>query len=405
MVILTRIQVAILGLSTLTAAAPHSAKTENPSFSLNQVKVPATKTTNGAAHYAKVLHKYGAEIPDHVLAAAASSAGALASPVPTGSVTTTPTEYDVEYLTPVNVGGTMMNLDIDTGSSDLWVFSNSLPSSETAGHAVYTPSTFSEAMNGYTWNIGYAEGSSASGNVYMDYVVIGNVTATSQAVEAAETISSQFQQRPSDGLLGLAFSSINTVQPQSQLTFFDNVQPVLASPVFCADLKYGAPGVYDFGFIDSSKYTGPVTYTPVDNSQGYWGFTASGYAIGSDEIISGAISGIADTGTTLLLLPDSVVTQYYNQIGGAQYSDYYGGWVFPCSATLPSFTTVINGYEAVVPGMYLSFAPVEERGDTCYGSIQVDTSIGFAIFGDIFLKSQYVVFDASGPQLGFGAQA
>lgn len=109
MVTLTRIQVAILSVSTLTAAVPLSARAEKKSFSVNQVKVTPTKTTNPAAHYAKVLHKYGAEVPDHVLAAAAA----------TGSATTTPTEYDEEYLTPIDIGGTTMNLDIDTGSSDL----------------------------------------------------------------------------------------------------------------------------------------------------------------------------------------------------------------------------------------------------------------------------------------------
>jgi aspergillopepsin I len=90
------------------------------------------------------------------------------------------------------------------------VFSNQLPSSETAGHAVYTPSANSEFMSGYSWDISYGDGSSASGDVYLDYVTVGGVTVTSQAVEAAETISSEFQQDPSDGLMGLAFSSINT---------------------------------------------------------------------------------------------------------------------------------------------------------------------------------------------------
>ncbi|KAJ6044027.1 type I transmembrane sorting receptor [Penicillium canescens] len=395
MVTLTRIQVAILSVSTLTAAVPLSARAEKKSFSVNQVKVTPTKTTNPAAHYAKVLHKYGAEVPDHVLAAAAA----------TGSVTTTPTEYDEEYLTPIDIGGTTMNLDIDTGSSDLWVFSNGLPSSETAGHAVYIPSADAELLSGYTWDISYGDGSSASGDVYLDYVNVGGVTATSQAVEAAETISSEFEQDASDGLMGLAFSSINTVQPVSQLTFFANIQSSLASPLFCADLKYEAPGVYDFGFIDSSKYTGSITYTSVDNSEGYWGFTASGYAIGSGSTVSTSISGIADTGTTLLLLSSSIVNKYYAKVSGATNSNTYGGWVFPCSATLPTFTTVINGYKAVIPAKYLNYAPVTTGSSTCFGSIQVDTGIGFAIFGDIFLKSQYVVFDASGPQLGFAAQA
>lgn len=90
------------------------------------------------------------------------------------------------------------------------MFSNGLPSSETAGHAVYIPSADAELLSGYTWDISYGDGSSASGDVYLDYVNVGGVTATSQAVEAAETISSEFEQDASDGLMGLAFSSINT---------------------------------------------------------------------------------------------------------------------------------------------------------------------------------------------------
>ena len=131
------------------------------------------------------------------------------------------------------------------------------------------------------------------------------------------------------------------------------------APVFTADLKKGAPGTYDFGFIDSSKYTGDITYVPVSTSQGFWEFTADGYAVGTGQVSSTSIDGIADTGTTLLLLDDSIVSDYYGQVDGASYDSSQGGYTFACSATLPDFTAVIGGYNAVIPGSFLNYAPVD----------------------------------------------
>ena len=66
-------------------------------------------------------------------------------------------------------------------------------------------------MDGYTWSIHYADSSSASGNVYSDSISIDNVTVTSQAIELATNVSSQFEDDPSvDGLFGLAFLSLNS---------------------------------------------------------------------------------------------------------------------------------------------------------------------------------------------------
>lgn len=302
-----------------------------------------------------------------------------------------------------------MNLDFDTGSADLWVFSSELPSSESSGHAVYNPSKSSTAkeLEGYTWNITYGDGSGASGNVYTDTVTVGGLTVTGQAVELAEDVSSTFiSDTESDGLLGLAFSSINTVEPKQQTTFFDTAisEGALAANLFTADLVAGAPGTYDFGFIDSSKYTGSITYTDVDTSNGFWEFTGTGYAIGTASFKSSSIDAIADTGTTLVLLDNSIVEAYYKKVSGSENSESEGGYVFPCSATLPSFTLGIGSYRAVIPGTYVNYSPTDDSGTTCYGGIQSNEGIGFSIYGDVFLKSQFVVFDSDNTQLGVAAK-
>jgi aspergillopepsin I len=257
-------------------------------------------------------------------------------------------------------------------------------------------------MDGASWSISYGDGSTASGTVGTDTVTVGGVTVTGQAVELATSVSSSFQSDPGDGLLGLAFSSINTVTPNQQKTFFDNALSSLASPVFTAALNAKEPGTYDFGFIDKSKYTGSLTYVDVDNSQGFWQFTGSGYKVGSGSFQSYTLSAIADTGTSLLLIDDQVVNDYYSGVSGAQMDPNQGGYTFPCSTTLPDIYLGIGNYQALVPGSGLTYTSID--GSTCFGGIQSNSGIGFSIFGDVFLKAQFTVFDGGKTRLGFAAK-
>jgi aspergillopepsin I len=114
---------------------------------------------------------------------------------------------------------------------------------------------------------------------------------------------------------------------------------------------------------------------------------------------------LADTGTTLLLLPDDIVNAYYEAIPGAKNDKNQGGYVFACDGTVPDLTITINGYDAVIPGAYINFAPLGDGSNNCFGGLQSSSGISTSIFGDVFLKSQYVVFDSNGPRLGFAPQA
>jgi len=113
-----------------------------------------------------------------------------------------------------------------------------------------------------------------------------------------------------------------------------------------------------------------------------------------------SIAAIADTGTSLLMIQDDIVSAYYGQVTGSSNSQSDGGYVFPCSAKLPDLTISIGGYNAVVPGSFVNYAPASASG-SCFGGIQSAGQQGFSIFGDIFLKAQFVVFDNNGPRLGF----
>lgn len=95
---------------------------------------------------------------------------------------------------------------------------------------------------------------------------------------------------------------------------------------------------------------------------------------------------------------------YYQQVIGANKNAQFGEWIVPCSSSLPPFTTIINGYEAVVLGDFLKLDPVLPGSSQCLGGIQSNMDAGVSIFGHVFLKTQYVVFDDRGPRLGFARQ-
>ncbi|KAL2129439.1 hypothetical protein VTI74DRAFT_7813 [Chaetomium olivicolor] len=355
--------------------------------SVKQVSNP-TFVRNGPVEFAKIYRKYGVALPKDLKAAVERFRGERRKRS-SGSAEATPESNDVEYLTPVSIGTPeqVLNLDFDTGSSDLWVFSSETSQSQVKGQTVYSPnkSTTAKKLEGYSWQISYGDGSSSSGDVYTDTVSVGGLAVSSQAVEAAKKVSSEFtSDANNDGLFGLGFSEINTVEPVPQKTFFDNAMSSLDAPVFTADLRAGSPGRYNFGFIDSKAYTGNLT------------------------LKSTTIKGIADTGTSLFLLPSSVVTAYYGQISGAKYDTTQGGYTLPCSASPPSLSFGVgnNGANITVPGNYIKYAPTSSSGTTCFGGIQPDTDIGFAIFGDVALKAAFVVFDGTRgkEQLGWASK-
>ncbi|GAP88701.1 putative endothiapepsin precursor [Rosellinia necatrix] len=395
-------------------------------FKINQVpnrKFYGARKGRGSMAMARAFSKYGTSVPDELISYIEKlleelgliqqpGAGNDTSGSPQGEVAATPQMFDSEYLCPVQIGTPpqTLNLDFDTGSSDLWVFSSETPANQLGGQAVYNiqQSSTARLLTGASWDIRYGDGSSSGGNVYLDTVSIGGITVENQAVETATNVSLAFTQRPdTDGLVGLAFSILNTVKPARQATFFDNAMQDLAAPLFTANLKAAEPGNYNFGFIDPTEFTGQITYIPVNTTRGFWQFTSQGFKIGgAAATIAAPHEAIADTGTTLMLVPDNIASAYYAQIPGAvNAAQTAGGYVFPCSATLPSYTAVIGPYQAVIPGEFINFAPVDgntiAEASTCFGGIQVvPAGFPFAIYGDVFLKSQFVVFHGGEEQLG-----
>jgi hypothetical protein len=364
-------------LACATFAAPTQPKKR--SFRIDRVR-QANYVPNGPAALRKAYVKFGLDdisfLPDANIPASISAETASASTgSEEGEVSASPTQNDAEFLSPVTVGGQTIVMDFDTGSSDMWVFNTQLDSKSQQGHTIFDPtksSTF-QTLNGATFNITYGDGSFSEGTVGLDTVDIGGATVVKQAIGLPTTVAASFiSDTSSNGLVGLAFSTLNTIQPQQQKTFFANVVNDLAQPVFTANLKHGVAGAYEFGKVDSTQFTGSLTQIPVDSSRGFWEFTSTQIAVGNTQaqtVQGGSGTAIADTGTSLLIVDDGVVTAYYSQVTGAQNSASAGGVVFPCTSTLPSLSVAVgDAYMAVIDGSLMNFSSAgtdQETGEQC----------------------------------------
>jgi hypothetical protein len=361
-----------------------------------------------------------------------------------GEVTAEDIQNDSLYLCPVQIGtpAQTLYLDFDTGSSDLWVWSTELPQStlsqanaqnQQVPFDATKSSTFNK-LSGATWKISYGDGSSASGDVGTDVIDLGGLKIENQAIELAKQLSQQFQQGNGSGLLGLAFSSINTVSPDPQKTPVDNAisQKDVTQPLFTAylgswrDADEADKGevssshidhhramltphqsFYTFGFIDQDAMNAAGATTPnyadVDSSQGFWQIASTSAIINGQTISRSNNTSIMDTGTTLCLVADDLVEAVYKAIPGSTYDQNSQGYVFPANTSadqLPEVTLAIGDAQVSFQKEDLGFA--DAGNGMVYGSIQSRGTMDMDIYGDAVLKAMYAIFDMNNGSPRFG---
>jgi hypothetical protein len=326
-------------------------------------------------------------------------------------------EQNALYLATVSIGTPAqdLKLDFDTGSADLWVWSTELPASiksskSAAAHTIFDPkksSTFKKST-GSTWEISYGDGSGASGDVGTDTLILGGLSVENQAIELAKKLSAQFVQDEGDGLLGLAFGTINTVQPEPVATPVENMSAQEDIPkdteLFTAYLgNESEDSFYTFGYIDQDALGGETpSYTPVDNSQGFWMFDSTSASVNGKAIKRSGNTAIADTGTTLALVSDDVLEAIYSAIPGAKQSTQQQGWVFPKDTSTEDLPTVSFAVGDKLYDVKKEDLAFQDLGDgTVYGGIQSRGSQqDFDILGDVFLRGIYAIFDQGNTRFG-----
>ncbi|XP_062161470.1 aspartic proteinase [Alnus glutinosa] len=232
---------------------------------------------------------------------------------------------DAQYYGEIAIGSPPQKFTVifDTGSSNLWVPSAKCYFSVACYfHAKYKSSeSRTYQKNGTSASIQYGSGA-ISGFFSYDDVKVGNLVVKNQEfIEATREPSVTFLVAKFDGLLGLGFKEISV---GNAVPFWYNMveQGLIQEPVFSFWLNRNAEeeegGEIVFGGVDPNHYKGKHTYVPV-TQKGYWQFDMGDVLIDGKPTgyCSGSCSAIADSGTSLVAGPTTVITMINHAIGAS----------------------------------------------------------------------------------------
>ncbi|XP_062152239.1 aspartic proteinase A1-like [Alnus glutinosa] len=232
---------------------------------------------------------------------------------------------DAQYFGEIGIGTPSQKFTVifDTGSSNLWVPSSKCYFSVACFfHSKYKSSQSSTYQkNGKSAEIHYGTGA-ISGFFSQDHVTLGDLAVKNQDfIEATREPSITFVAAKFDGLLGLGFQEISV--GNAVPVWYNMVnQGLVNEPVFSFWLNRNIEGEEGgeivFGGIDSDHYIGEHTYVPV-TQKGYWQFDLDDVLVDGETtgFCADGCSAIADSGTSLLAGPTTVVTQINHAIGAS----------------------------------------------------------------------------------------
>jgi cathepsin D len=327
-----------------------------------------------------------------------------------------------QFYGPITIGTPPQNFKVvfDTGSSNLWVPSQTCPWSDVACdlHNRYDSTKSSTYVkNGTAFAIQYGSGQCA-GFLSVDTVSVGGVEVQHQKFgEATAEPGLSFVVAQFDGLLGLAFESISVdhVTP-----FWYNVisQGVLAQNIFSFYLTNQAnsnsASVLTLGGVDKAKMSGPTTWVNLTSTT-YWEFQVDGISAAGKSYATSGTPAICDSGTSLIAGPMLTVTNLNTALGAVPTGS--GPAIFPsCNVTssLPNVVVSIGGQPfTLTPNDYVIQETILGQTACLSGFMGIDLPAKLGplwILGDVFIRKYYSSFsfdnkgDSSrpaGPAVGF----
>jgi len=183
-------------------------------------------------------------------------------------------------------------------------------------------------------------------------------------------------------------------------------QKLIDEPVFTFRLGESEEdgGEAIFGGIDSSHYTGKITYVPV-RRRGYWEVELEKVKFGDEELELDNTGAAIDTGTSLIALPTDIAEMINAQIGATK--SWNGQYTVPCDKVpgLPDLSFFFNGKAYPIK----STDYILNIQNTCISAFTgLDITLPWGtlwIIGDVFLRRYFTVYDLGNDAVGFATSA
>jgi hypothetical protein len=359
---------------------------------------------------------------------------------------------DLLYTVPIELGETTTAVQLDTGSSDLWVISDACTTDicKNATAARYPSATFNPTAISVKMNYGDSKtGTFASGPVGIDAASIAGVTIAQQAFVSVNDTSNKIVQHGAAGILGLGFPSGSVVQANlagRKLTSDDSISSIstngpllsrlamsgeLEDPMFAVTLQRSTVDISGQGQlsigklpngVDNSSLTWvpvrlykpeegglkPPTFAPNEVYPFRWEVDIDGVfldgqrladsTIPSQGVSSTTTSALIDTGNSLLRGPSDVVQNILTKVSPSFSPSSGNAAVIACNVPHTLSFQIGGKMFPIDPRDFIS--PSTVAGDTtnCIADNVVATdspSVGSLFswnLGDPFFKSNVVAF-------------
>ncbi|TFK93100.1 acid protease [Polyporus arcularius HHB13444] len=364
---------------------------------------------------------------------------------------------DLFYTVAVTVGDSTTSVNLDTGSSDLWVMSDACKTTQCQRSSAkpYDVTKTFKPTKSASVQLQYGDsvsGTHASGPVGRDTVTLAALTLTDQTLAAVNDTDNSAVQNGGAGILGLGFPAQSFVQaaainaefnsPSGTDTFITQTAsygPVVSrlimadmidDPLFAVTLQRNTIDVSGKGEItigqlpdgiDESNITwvpvrlydpaeggmAPPSFAPNEKYPLRWEVPIDAVFLDGQKLPqstqSGAgldssiVSGLIDTGNSLIRGPQDVVNNIYTKVSPAFAANSNTDPTLPCDAG-HNLAFQIGG--KMFPVDPRDFVSQNKQGDakTCIANniVSTDAPSTGALFswnlGDPFLKSNMVIF-------------